>query len=111
MRTTLVSACVLAGCATDPPAETPRQFFDRNVAIVLEHKCSGVSGCHDRSTEAYASFADPSKTYDAVLWWGYEGDFTDQAPIVTAHPEAGYLNAAARGVIDQWLVEERLSRY
>ncbi|HUJ58862.1 MAG TPA: hypothetical protein VLX92_10230 [Kofleriaceae bacterium] len=108
MGRALIFACVLAGCAGDPaPAQTPRQFFDRNVAPILAQSCAtNTAGCHAQGQSLHVALVGPD-VYDAITTDGTCGEFTDAAPLLSAHAPDQYTNADARFVIEQWFERER----
>ena len=103
---------VVGACAADgpPPSPTARQFFDRNVAPILQQGCSGnTSGCHGGTSDALAFHLDQSDVGYATIVT-YAGNFDAAAPLLHAHATMPTLNHDALDVIMQWFDAERAER-
>jgi hypothetical protein len=108
MGKTLLIAFVLVGCTEhgQTPDQTPRDFYERNVAPALAASCSGnTSGCHNQAGIP-PQFEDQDTSYDAVVP-RFTGDFTTTAALLPADHFGIVLNPAVQAKIDEWFALER----
>jgi hypothetical protein len=106
---------MIAGCLTSSPppdlAAKAETTFTYSVYPILLAKCAGNStGCH---TDSNGLVLDPNNAtaYQSALV--YAGDFTSNAPLLTAHASAPIeipLNADTVAAIEAWFEQERDAR-